>query len=88
MKTKTNLDVLKVTRRAVSKIRSFGIDGPRPIEELEVLFEMGKDGLWSGYSDNYVRVSVEHDGNLSNQIRRVKITGTVADFAMGELCND
>ena len=39
MKTKTNLDVLKVTRRAVSKIRSFGIDGPRPIEELDVLFE-------------------------------------------------
>ena len=57
-------------------------------QELEVLFEMGKDGLWSGYSDNYVRVSVENDGNLSNQMRRVKITSTVADFAMGEIINE
>ena len=39
MKTKANSDVLKVVRRAVSKIRSFGIDGPRPIEELDILFE-------------------------------------------------
>ena len=36
---KANSDVLKVVRRAVSKIRSFGIDGPRPIEELDILFE-------------------------------------------------
>ena len=36
---KANSDVLKVIWRAVSKIRSFGIDGPRPIEELDILFE-------------------------------------------------
>ena len=36
---------------------------------LEVLFEEQKDGMWSGYTTNYVRVSVKSEQNLENQIR-------------------
>jgi hypothetical protein len=39
MEKSPNPDVLKATRGAVLKIRSFGIDGPRPIEEIDILFE-------------------------------------------------
>ena len=56
--------------------------------EYDVLFESGQDGLWTGYTENFIRVSVENPGNLSRHIRRVKITGTVADFAMGELVDE
>ncbi len=57
-------------------------------KEVDVLFESGQEGLWSGYSENFIRVSVESPGNLSRHIRRVKITHTVADFAMGELVDE
>ncbi len=36
-------EVLQATRRAVARIRSFGIDGPRPIDEIEALNEHGGD---------------------------------------------
>ena len=42
-------------------------------QSLEVLFE-GKDGdKWLGYSDNYIRVAIESDENLENQIISVKL---------------
>lgn len=56
--------------------------------EFDVLFESGHDGLWTGYTENFIRVSVEYPGNLSRHIRRVKITHTVADFAMAELVDE
>lgn len=40
---------------------------------VEVLFEEEKDGLWSGYTKNYVRVFVESDENLENKILKVEI---------------
>ena len=39
MNEKPSPEVLRATRRAVSRIRSYGIDGPRPIEEIDTLFE-------------------------------------------------
>lgn len=38
---------------------------------LEVLFEEEKDGLWSGYTRNYMRVFVKSDENLENVIKNV-----------------
>ena len=35
---------------------------------LEVLFEEQKDGIWSGYTTNYVRVSIKSKQNLENKI--------------------
>ncbi|MCH2207797.1 MAG: tRNA (N(6)-L-threonylcarbamoyladenosine(37)-C(2))-methylthiotransferase MtaB [Lentisphaerales bacterium] len=53
--------------------------------EVEVLFETGDEGHWTGYTDNYIRVSVPSEENLQNQIRKVKLNETAADFVMGEL---
>jgi hypothetical protein len=36
-------ETLQATRRAVARIRSYGIDGPRPIEEIEALLAHGDD---------------------------------------------
>ncbi len=40
---------------------------------VDVLFEEEKDGLWSGYTKNYVRVFVKSEENLENKIKSVKI---------------
>ena len=42
-------------------------------KSVEVLFEEEKDGLWSGYTKNYVRVFAESDENLENKIQKVEI---------------
>lgn len=42
-------------------------------KSVEVLFEEEKDGLWSGYTKNYVRVFVESDESLENKILNVEI---------------
>ena len=54
-------------------------------KELDVLFESFSDDHWSGYTPNYIRVSVPSTDKLENEIRRVKITEIAADFDMGEL---
>lgn len=42
-------------------------------KRVEVLFEEEKDGLWSGYTRNYVRVFTESGENLENRIKSVEI---------------
>ena len=42
-------------------------------KNVDVLFEEEKDGLWSGYTKNYVRVLVKSDENLENKIKSVKV---------------
>ena len=53
--------------------------------EVKVLFETDDEGHWTGYTDNYIRVSVPSEENLQNQIRKVKLHETAADFVMGIL---
>ncbi len=54
--------------------------------ELPVLFEgTEKNGNWSGYSNNYIRVTVNADENLKNRIRKVTLTGVTSGVATGEL---
>ena len=42
-------------------------------KSVEVLFEEEKDGLWSGYTKNYVRVFAESDENLENRLKKIEI---------------
>ena len=42
-------------------------------KSVEVLFEEEKDGLWSGYTKNYVRVFVESDESLENRLKKIEI---------------
>ena len=39
----------------------------------EVLFEEQKDGVWTGYTSNYVKVSYQSDENLENKIVEIVI---------------
>lgn len=53
--------------------------------EMTVLFEDPKDGLWPGYTDNFVRVVVQSDQDLHNQIAKVRLNRVVGDIVEGTL---
>ncbi len=55
-----------------------------------VLFEStGRDGrLWTGVTDNFIRVGVAHAGSLANQIRSVRLTGATERLALGQLTDE
>lgn len=53
-----------------------------------VLFEStGKDGLWTGLTDNFIRVSVAGSGSLANQLRQVRLTGVMEHAVLGKLAD-
>ncbi|KAF0095346.1 MAG: putative tRNA modifying enzyme MiaB-like [Puniceicoccaceae bacterium 5H] len=55
-------------------------------ETVEILVEQPRDGLWPGYTANYVRVLAQADasfGDLRNQLVRVRLERLSADFAEG-----
>ena len=53
------------------------------------LFEsIGKDGLWTGLTDNFIRVGVACSGSLANQLRRVRLTGVMEHSALGKLVDE
>ena len=57
--------------------------------DCPVLFEsIGKDGLWSGLTDNFIRVGVACSGSLANQLRRVRLTGVMEHAALGTLVDE
>lgn len=54
----------------------------------EVLFERkNKEGLWEGYTRNYVRVFVKSSADLKNQIYRVSLTKLKDGKLQGEILN-
>ena len=57
-------------------------------ETVLVLFESGEDGLWSGYTGNYIRVAVVSDGTLTNQVMPVRLDSVCGDFVMGTLMSE
>lgn len=38
----------------------------------EVLFEEEKDGIWSGYTSNYIKILIKSNKNLENKLVIVK----------------
>ena len=52
---------------------------------LPVLFETPENDIFSGYTDNYIKVFVKTNEYLIGQIRNVKITKAFADYCTGEL---
>jgi threonylcarbamoyladenosine tRNA methylthiotransferase MtaB len=55
---------------------------------VEVLFEQksnDKKGYFEGLTDNYIKVLVEGSQDLSNEIRKVFVTGSNADYMTGDL---
>ena len=52
---------------------------------LPVLFETPEKDIFSGYTDNYIRVCVKTSEDLIGQIKNVKITKAFDDYCIGEL---
>lgn len=52
---------------------------------LDVLFEHQENGVWSGYTANYIRVAVPSDAILENQLRAVTLDRSTGDFMTGRL---
>ena len=50
-----------------------------------VLFEKGRDGLFEGYTSNFVRVWVESSFDLTNQIKNVEIKEFKKEKLFGEI---
>ena len=51
--------------------------------EMPVLFEQKSGGLWSGLTDNYIRVYIKSDEDLSNRILPVKLEKLYKDGVVG-----
>ena len=54
-------------------------------KNLSVLFETEEKGEWVGYTENYAKVVVKSDENLSGALRNVKITSAMGEYCEGEL---
>lgn len=50
-----------------------------------VLFERVKNGVGEGYTENYTRVMVKTDMDISNQIHSVCLNEVIDDYLLGEL---
>jgi threonylcarbamoyladenosine tRNA methylthiotransferase MtaB len=50
---------------------------------VDVLFEGQDNGLWTGFTGNYLRVGVAGQAALRNDIRTVMITGAMDELAVG-----
>ena len=53
----------------------------------QVLFEETVDGFATGHAPNYVRIYAE-GGNLHNQVKSVRITGTFRDGVLGQIMEE
>ncbi|MDE6742661.1 MAG: tRNA (N(6)-L-threonylcarbamoyladenosine(37)-C(2))-methylthiotransferase MtaB [Lachnospiraceae bacterium] len=71
-------ELLTLTRRQSEEFRSYYIG-----QNVEVLFEekkvIGGRSYWIGHTPQYVKVAVEQDRDLHNQIIIVEITGNLVD---------
>lgn len=71
-------ELLTLTRRQSEEFRSYYIG-----QNVEVLFEekkvIGDRSYWIGHTPQYVKVAVEQDRDLHNQIIIVEITGNLVD---------
>ncbi len=54
-------------------------------ETLPVLFEHEENGLWFGYTGNYIRVAVRSNDILENELRDVVLGESCGDFVTGTL---
>ena len=48
-------------------------------KDMTVLEQPEKDGLWSGLTDNYIKVYLKSDAELTNKFTNVKLTKLYRD---------
>ncbi len=74
--------------RALSGRKLAEFHGKYAGKTVEVLFESQENGLWSGYTGNYVRVATGYDDILENGLREVVLGRSCGDFVMGRLVGE
>jgi len=52
---------------------------------MSVLWEKRSDGIWSGHTDNYIRVYTKSNKDLTNQIQSVRLVKVRGDGVWGEV---
>jgi threonylcarbamoyladenosine tRNA methylthiotransferase MtaB len=52
-------------------------------KEMSVLWEQAENGVWSGYTGNYIKVYIKSEENLSNQLRSAKLQKIYRDGVWG-----
>jgi threonylcarbamoyladenosine tRNA methylthiotransferase MtaB len=52
--------------------------------EVDVLFEENHEGLWEGFSDNYMRIAVKSESNLKNELKHVRLLEMLDQKILGE----
>ena len=73
--------------RRLSEKKKFDFFSEHLGREMNVLFEDPKPSLWTGLTDNYVRVCVSKDSvpfDLTNRLARIRLKSIAADFVEGE----
>ena len=77
-------EMLELAATAVREFRLGSLGQTRP-----VLWEPGKGrdagGIWSGLTDNYLRVKAQSDRDLGNVITNARLTGLDGDWVTGEV---
>ena len=75
-------EMLMLTGESRENFRSSQLGSERP-----VLWERtsGKEGFWSGLTDNYLRVRTSSGSPLSNQITNARLTGLEGDWVLAEV---
>ena len=77
-------EMLELAATAVREFRLGSLGQTRP-----VLWEPGKGrdagGIWSGLTDNYLRVKAQSDRDLGNVITDARLTGLDGDWVTGEV---
>lgn len=83
MQAVANADARRFASRLVGKTlpvlwesREAKTEDARPTRDVR---DTGASGRWSGYSDNYVRVTTESDADLHNTVTHVKVSSVDQD---------
>ncbi len=82
-----------VKRERVQKMLTLAEGSARSFQErflgrtMTVLWEQKSSGVWSGYTDNYIRVYTGSDENLANQLVPVKLESIYKDGVWGGWSN-
>ena len=54
---------------------------------MGVLWEKQSDGIWSGHTDNYIKVYTKSSKDLTNKLLPVKLVEISGDGVWGEVIN-
>jgi threonylcarbamoyladenosine tRNA methylthiotransferase MtaB len=80
LKKKRSDAMLKLAEESAAAFHSSFLD-----KKLEVLWEQSDNGIWNGYSGNYIRVYTASDRDLTNLITAVLVTRLYEDGVWGEI---